>query len=219
MLAALVVGVFFALGFLLPTSEPTKDIAVPAAGTLVGLLAVILLTTPLQAAAEEVGFRGYLTQAVSSWFARPALGIAAGVAVSSTCFALAHGVQDAWLFGDRFAFALVASWLAWRTGGLEASVALHVMNNLVSLAFTASTGSLEESLSASTLEWQFAVLDVAMMLSFAFLVDRLVRRRSMSSPAAFCPPPTPSAILGHARPPRRQRGARSLGVWGNWQPD
>ena len=89
---------------------------------------------------------------------RPArLGIAAGVAVSSTCFALAHGVQDAWLFGDRFAFALVASWLAWRTGGLEAPVALHVMNNLVSLAFTASTGSLEESLSASTLEWQFAV--------------------------------------------------------------
>jgi len=200
-LAALVVGVFFGLGFLLPTSEPTKDIAVPAAGTLVGLLAVILVTTPLQAAAEEVGFRGYLTQAVSSWFARPALGIAAGVAVSATCFALAHGVQDAWLFGDRFAFALVASWLAWRTGGLEASVALHVMNNLVSLAFTASTGSLEESLSASTLEWQFAALDVAMMLTFAFLVDRLVRRRRvvtrrvLSAPDAVgypgSRPPTP----------------------------
>ena len=61
-------------------------------------------------------------------------------------FALAHGAQDAWLFGDRFAFALVASWLAWRTGGLEAPIALHVANNLVSLVFTASTGSLEESL-------------------------------------------------------------------------
>ena len=200
-LAAVVVGVFFALGFLLPTSEPGTDISVPAAGTLVGLLAVILLTTPLQAAAEEVGFRGYLTQAVSSWFARPALGIGAGVAVSATCFALAHGVQDAWLFGDRFAFGLVASWLAWRTGGLEAPVALHVMNNLVSLAFTASTGSLEESLSVSTLEWQFAVLDVAMMLTFAFLVDRLVRRRPvvtrrvLSAPEAVgypgARPPTP----------------------------
>ena len=78
-------------------------------------------------------------------------------AVSATLFALAHGTQDAWLFGDRLAFGLVASWLAWRTGGLEAPIALHVANNLVSLAFTAATGSLEDSLTASTLEWQFAV--------------------------------------------------------------
>ena len=62
------------------------------------------------------------------------------------------------------------------------------MNNLVSLAFTASTGSLEESLSASTLEWQFAVLDVAMMLTFAFLVDRLVRRRAGRHPPRFVRP-------------------------------
>ncbi len=37
---------------------------------------MILLTTPLQAAAEEIWFRGYLSQAVSSWVARPAAGIA-----------------------------------------------------------------------------------------------------------------------------------------------
>ena len=36
---------------------------------------------------------------------------------------------------------------------------------------------------------------------------------------AFCPPLPRSAILGTARPPRRQWGARALGVWGNWQPD
>jgi membrane protease YdiL (CAAX protease family) len=211
LLAGLVVGAFFALGFLLPTSEPTKDVAVPAAGTLLGLLAVILLTTPLQATAEEVGFRGYLTQAVSSWFARPAIGIAAGVAVSATCFALAHGVQDAWLFGDRFAFALVASWLAWRTGGLEASVALHVMNNLVSLAFTASTGSLEESLSASTLEWQFAALDLAMMLTYAFLADRLVRRRRVVTRRVLSAPDA----VGYpgARPPTPPPAGREI-PWG-----
>ena len=50
------------------------DIDRPSAGTLVGLLVVILLTTPLQSAAEEVGFRGYLSQAVASWFARPVTG-------------------------------------------------------------------------------------------------------------------------------------------------
>lgn len=38
----------------------------PGAGLLVGLLLVVLLTTPLQAAGEEFGFRGYLTQAFAS---------------------------------------------------------------------------------------------------------------------------------------------------------
>jgi membrane protease YdiL (CAAX protease family) len=175
-LALVVVVVFFAVGFLLPSSDD-QDVSAPAARTLVGLLAVILLSTPLQAAAEEVWFRGYLTQAVSSWVARPAAGIATGAAVSAVSFALAHGSQDVWLFGDRLAFGLVASWLAWRTGGLEAPVALHVTNNLVSLAFSAATGSLDDSLSASTLDWQFAALDVVMMLTFAVVVHRLVGRR------------------------------------------
>jgi CAAX protease family protein len=174
-LALAVVLVFLGLGSLLPTSSG-QDVSVPATGTLVGLLAVILLTTPLQSAAEEVGFRGYLTQAVSSWFARPWLGIALGGAVSATCFALAHGGQDVWLFADRFAFGVVASWLAWRTGGLEASVALHVANNLTSLGVGAATGALDDSLTASTLEWQFAALDIAMMVSYAALVHLVVRR-------------------------------------------
>jgi membrane protease YdiL (CAAX protease family) len=175
--ALVVVVVFFALGFLLPSSEPQQDVSVPATGTLLSLLAVILLSTPLQAAAEEVWFRGYLTQAVASWVARPSAGIALGAAVSAISFALAHGTQDIWLFGDRLAFGLVASWLAWRTGGLEAPIALHIANNLVSLTFTAATGSLADSLTASTLEWQFAVLDVAMMVTFAVLVERLAVRR------------------------------------------
>jgi uncharacterized protein len=177
-LALLVVVVFYGLGLLVPEPlDQGSDGTTPPTATLVGLLAVILLTTPLQAAGEEVGFRGYLTQAVSSWFARPAVGIAAGGAVSAVCFALAHGVQDPWLFGDRLAFGVVASWLACRTGGLEASVALHTANNVVSLAVSATTGTLSDSLTASSLDWQLAALDVTMMVVFALLVDRLVRRR------------------------------------------
>jgi hypothetical protein len=173
--ALAVVVLFFGLSFLLPSSA-SADVDTPDASTFVALLGVILLTTPLQAAAEEVGFRGYLTQASASWFARPAVGTAVAGAVSALLFALAHGTQDAWLFGDRLAFGLVASWLAWRTGGLEAAIALHVANNLVSLVYTAATGSLEATLTASTLEWEFAVLDVAMMVAFAVVVDRLAPR-------------------------------------------
>lgn len=191
-LAAVVVVVFFAGSFLLPSSV-TSDVDVPPTGTLVALFAVILLTTPLQAAAEEVGFRGYLSQAVSSWFAHPLTGTLVAGAVSALLFALAHGTQDVWLFGDRLAFGAVASWLVWRTGGLEAAVALHVVNNMASLGFTAATGSLEASLTASTLEWQFAVTDVAMMATFAVLVDRVTRRR----PVAVRRDPTRDVLIGH----------------------
>ncbi len=191
-----VVVVFFGLGFLLPGSGVAEGDS-PSTGTLVGLLLVVLLTTPLQACAEEVGFRGYLSQAVASWFARPVVGSLVAGVVSAVLFAFAHGLQDGWLFGDRLAFGVVASWLAWRTGGLEAPVALHVANNVVSLVYSAATGSLESSLLASTLDWQFAVLDVVMMLTFAVVVDRMVRGSDLAvRRPAPAPKPTPGALAG-----------------------
>jgi CAAX protease family protein len=175
LVAIAVVAASYALSFLLPTDAALEG-TTPTTSALVATLIVILLTTPLQSLAEEVGFRGYLTQAVASWARRPVVGIAAGVVASATLFALAHGAQDPWLFADRLAFGLVASWLAWRTGGLEASVALHTANNLVSLGAGAAAGTLSDSLSLSSLEWQFAVLDVVSMIAFALLVERLARR-------------------------------------------
>lgn len=175
LLALAVVVVFFAASFAIPPAG-FGDIDPPPTTTLVGLLVVILLTTPLQSAAEEVGFRGYLSQAVASWFARPVTGSLVAGAVSATLFALAHGGQEPALFTDRFAFGAVASWVVWRTGGLEASIALHAANNLVSLGYTASTGSVQEALENSTLGWPYALLDIAMMLVFAAAVARLADR-------------------------------------------
>jgi membrane protease YdiL (CAAX protease family) len=188
LVALAVVVVSFALSFLLPT-DTSVDGTTPTATALVATLAVVLLTTPLQSLAEEVGFRGYVTQAVASWARRPGVGIAAGALVSATLFALAHGAQDPWLFTDRFTFGLVASWLAWRTGGLEASVALHAANNLVSLGAGAVAGTLSDSLSLSSLEWQFAVLDVVSMLVFAAAAERLARRRAPQRLRVLSPAP------------------------------
>lgn len=170
-----VVVAFFAASFVLPPAG-LGEVDVPPDETLTGLLAVILLTTPLQSAAEEIGFRGYLSQAVAAWFGRPLAGTLIAGAVSATLFALAHGGQEPALFLDRFAFGVLASWLVWRTGGLEAAMALHVANNLVSLGWTASTGSIEESLTTSTLDWSYALLDVVMMVVFAVVVARLAER-------------------------------------------
>ena len=190
-LALVLVGAGLGVSLLVPGGGDATSTHAPAAGTLVGLLLVILLTTPLQSAGEEVGFRGYLNQAVSSWSARPTTGIVAGGGVSSVAFALAHGVQDGPLFLDRLSFGAIAAWLVWRTGGLEASVALHAANNLVSLALAAVTGQLSDTLSASTLGWPYAVLDVATMLAYAALVHVLADRwqlattRALSVPAAI----------------------------------
>jgi membrane protease YdiL (CAAX protease family) len=198
LLAGIVVVVFFVASFAIPPAG-FGDVDPPPIATLVGLLAVILLTTPLQAAAEEVGFRGYLSQAVGSWFARPVAGTLVAATVSATLFALAHGGQEPALFADRFSFGAVASWLVWRTGGLEASIALHAANNLVSLGYTASTGSVQEALDTSTLGWPAALLDITMMVVFAGVVGRLadrwglVVRRSWLGPLPSGVPPAPLA--------------------------
>ncbi len=203
-LAAPIVLLFFAASFLVPDDSSADAASPPSTGTLVALLAVILLTTPLQAAAEEVGFRGYLSQALASWFARPMLGTLVAGGVSALLFALAHGGQDLWLFTDRLSFGVVASWLVWRTGGLEAAVALHVANNLVSLAYSALTGSLSSALTASSLPWQFAVLDVAMMVVFAAAIAALIGRWG--------------AVVRRAAPPGLLSGPAAVGYSGSRPP-
>ncbi|MDQ1627390.1 MAG: protease family protein [Actinomycetota bacterium] len=190
--ALVLVVVFVGLSLLIPPVG-LGSVDPPAAGTLAGLLAVIALSTPLQSAAEEIGFRGYLTQAVASWFARPVVGAVVAAAVSALAFAFAHGAQDPALFVDRCAFGLVASWLTWRTGGLEAAIALHVANNLVSLGLTAVTGSVAASLEASSLDWPHALVDVVMMLVYALVVARLVDRRGVQVRRV----PPPLALSAH----------------------
>jgi membrane protease YdiL (CAAX protease family) len=117
----------------------------PASGWL-ALAAVVLLTTPLQAAGEEYFFRGWLTQWTGSMLRWRWLAIALPAVLTAFLFALAHGSQSPWLFADRLVFGLVASLLVWRTGGLECAVALHVANNLLAFGLAIAYDGLEDSL-------------------------------------------------------------------------
>lgn len=87
---------------------------------------VALLLVPFQATAEEYVFRGYLFQLVGSW-TRFAI---VPVLVSTPLFVAGH-LYDFWGLVDVTIFALMASYLVIRTGGLEAAIAAHVANNLV----------------------------------------------------------------------------------------
>ena len=156
------------------------------------LLLVVAVTTPLQAAGEEYLFRGWLTQALGSLFGRAAVGAVVTGLVSATLFALAHGQQDPYLFADRFAFGVLASLLTWATGGLEAAIAVHAVNNVVVFVPIILTGGLADALTVTRLPWQSFVLDVVLMALVAAVLVRLARRRHVQR--LHLPPPTAPAF-------------------------
>jgi CAAX protease family protein len=134
-------------------------------------LAVIVLTSPIQAVGEEIFFRGYLLQALGSLVARPWF----GVIVSAVVFALLHGIQNLPLFIDRLGFALLAGLLAWRTGGLEAGIAAHVINNVFAYVMAGLTTSIAALQAIKGISWVHAVFDVGGFALFAVLAYGLSR--------------------------------------------
>lgn len=111
--------------------EATGWVGFGITGTTVALLAVSVLTAPLQSAGEELIFRGSVMPAIASWVrpARPAL--IAGIAGSTILFALVHVSLDPWLFAYYLVVGLGTAVMAVVSRGLEASIAFHVANNLV----------------------------------------------------------------------------------------
>lgn len=113
-------------------------------------LIVIALLTPFQAAGEEYVFRGYLTQAFGSVLASRRVSLVLAVLGPALIFALFHGLsQDLPVFIDRLAFGIVAGILVIRTGGLEAAIAMHVLNNFAAFGLALAFGDLTEALNAT----------------------------------------------------------------------
>lgn len=156
------------------------------------LVAVVVLAVPFQSAAEEYLFRGWILQAVGSLFAGPLAGALAGGAISSLLFALAHGQQDPWLFADRFVFGAIACWLVWRTGGLEAGIAFHIVNNLTVFGFTIADGGLVDALTATEAGAAGVVVDLVMAVIAAAVVALVARRRGVQR--LFVPPSLPLPV-------------------------
>ncbi|WP_110238904.1 CPBP family intramembrane glutamic endopeptidase [Nocardioides gilvus] len=136
------------VGALMPATAQTPEMTGvnEFTSTTRNFLLVVIFLVPFQAAGEEYLFRGYLTQAFGGLFSDPWISRVAAVLVPALLFALAHGPQDPPIFVDRFAFGLVAGVLVIATGGLEAAIAMHVLNNFVAfglaLAFTDMTSAL-----------------------------------------------------------------------------
>lgn len=133
---------------------------------------VVLFLTPLQAAGEEYAFRGYLTQAFGAHFPT-----AVAVLAPAVLFALAHGAQDAPIFFDRLAFGVVAGILVVRTGGLEASIAMHVLNNWLAFSLALAFSDFGSALNPTGGSWWS--IPVTLTQSLVYLALALVVAKKM----------------------------------------
>ncbi|PSK98351.1 membrane protease YdiL (CAAX protease family) [Murinocardiopsis flavida] len=170
-------------------------------------LAVLIVVVPLQSSAEEYALRGFLMQLVGSY------GAAAGernggsllnrflrtpilaILVSGLVFASLHA-YDSWALADVALFGLVAAWLTWYTGGLEAAIALHVLNNTLLFALGSADGSaLDADVATGSGDWIQLAVSVPQLGLFIGLVVWLARRKGVrrTVPEGFGPP-EPAAV-------------------------
>ncbi|MDT9593924.1 type II CAAX endopeptidase family protein [Nocardioides zeae] len=171
--------------------DPAVDSQVTLASwsaTTRDFLLVVLLVTPFQAAAEEYVFRGYLTQVAGGIFSSERLAKVLAVLVPATLFALAHGAQNPPLFFDRFAFGVMAGVLVILTGGLEAPIAMHVVNNWFAFGLAVLLGQMDQVLTATESSWwavPVTVVRTAVFLGGALLVHRWMRERKRADSAVL----------------------------------
>ncbi|WP_313811036.1 CPBP family intramembrane glutamic endopeptidase [Glutamicibacter sp.] len=185
-----VYAVYFSLSFILDALDSSTNAApseVMPANPLFYALLVILLT-PLQCAAEELVFRGAFMQVIGAWLKHPAFAILLPVPL----FTFGH-LYDVFGLLDVAFFAVAAGYLTWRTGGLEAAIAVHVVNN-TTLFLLGAIGQIDVNDTEST--WQSLLSSMVMTTVLTLIIVKLAARRNIERSA----PPAPRT----QRPPLLQ---------------
>jgi membrane protease YdiL (CAAX protease family) len=185
------------IGFFFPEEAAAAPVQQDTTILLV-MLALSLLAVPFQAAAEEYVFRGFLMQAIGSWLRHPAFAILLPVPL----FVLGHG-YDPLGQTDVAIFAIFAGWISWRTGGLEAAIAVHAINNMTIFALGAfglvDVNSTEGSVGG-------LVVSALTMGVTAVVIVRLADRRGIERTRTVAPQP----VLQPAAPYPGGWGAPSM---------
>jgi membrane protease YdiL (CAAX protease family) len=182
-----------------------SEVSAPTAvdPSLAWALLAILLVVPLQSAAEEYLFRGYLMQLVGSWTRFAVV----PVVVTTPLFVAGHG-YGLWGLLDVALFGLTAAILTIRTGGLEAAIAAHAANNVVLFALDAlDVISATDDTGAGPLDLVPTVVSSVLLV---VTIEWLARRRGVQRtrdpipdpPPPLAPmwPPPPYAMVWHQPP-------------------
>lgn len=137
-------------------------------------LILMLLIVPIQCTAEEVVFRGYLAQMLGRWLRHPLFAILLPVPL----FMLGH-LYDIWGQLSVGMMALVAGWVVWRTGGLEAAIALHVVNNIFA-SLTVLFVPFDPEAQAESVGWFGFLVTAVMQVSFGLLAIWIAKRSGLA---------------------------------------
>lgn len=171
----------------------------PVDGEVLAFIGVVLLTTPLQAAGEEYLFRGVILQGLGAtrmptWLC---------VGLSALLFATAHLQFQPELFSVRFLLGVAFAYLALKTGGIEAAIAIHTVFNLASLVPSALLEDVEETLDPSGVTWLPAIVVsvlLAIVVPWMLYVMRTRKRDGRWEPAGEVAAVAPAGQWGAAPP-------------------
>jgi uncharacterized protein len=157
--------------------EPSPAIGHPTVSTTTMWIGIVLSVclVPFQAAAEEYIFRGFVMQMVGSWirWRWPLV----PVLISTVAFASAHVANgyNAWAILDVASFGCIAAILAWRTGGLEAGILAHALNNTVIFVLQAPGWSKIDA-GGGDETWTGPAITILTLGIYALLVELLAKR-------------------------------------------
>ena len=181
--AALTLAVLAALSLVEHMIYPGRYRMVFDAARFFPFMIAVLLLTPLQAATEELIFRGYLTQAIGHLTRN-------SVVVLGACtllFAALHSsnpevARYGWIMMAGYVLmGLMLATIAWRDGRLESAIGVHAANNVFTALISNNEGSVlqTESIFLSVLDPVFSL--IAMIVMFVILHVVLFPRRTAAS--------------------------------------
>ena len=172
--------------------------------TTIALTAVVLATTPLQAAGEEYAFRGLVQRSTGSWLASSSAAFALSTLLTAVPFALLHLAKNPWAAAYYLISGLAFSLIARFSGGLEAGVVVHAVGNTLLLLPSVLTDSADSILDASSGPSGPALLaPIAIMAAMPLVVRHLAHRHEITTSA-----PLPPARGHSAHPDAEQRPLR-----------
>lgn len=165
-------GLVFAIGFLFPCVQTMvagsfQDL--PDVRVLPASLVAILILIPLQCIAEEYAFRGFVMQVFGSW----APSAWTPILIQTLLFTIGHSHNARGML-IIVCMGLVTGILTARLGGLEAAIALHSANNL--LSFLSRSLFVDNAIFASS-GVVALLLSLALDPLYALVALRIAKRR------------------------------------------
>lgn len=207
-IAVLVFGATFGAMLAVDALLEPGEVSAPAQldRHVVTAIVLVLLIVPFQAAAEEYVFRGYLMQLVGSW-SRFAF---VPVVVTTPLFVAGHA-YELWGLIDVAIFGVTAAVLTIRTGGLEAAIAAHTVNNVFLLILDA-LGMVEATGGEDPGPVDLLPTAISSVLLLV-LVERSARRHNIQRTRPPIPPPPPPQAPMWPPPPYAMVWAAPPPAW------